>query len=307
MWCWASLGTEQLLGGEIRLDRAAAAAAVGRLGSEIGLSAERMAEGILRVAVVSMAAAIKEVSVLRGIDPRDFALLSYGGAGPLQAAAIADELGMRTVVVPPMPGNFSAFGLLVADVRRDLVRTKVATIDDAFGGRCTGHAFGPARGRRAGAEGCRLPAGRRRFAATLDMRYAGQSFELSVPVDMDLADTAEIVRAFEKIYEIATAARRPRRSRSSATASLPGGCPTSRSCRRSRQRDARWPRLSSSTRTTIFDGASYAVPVVDRERMPPGEAVDRSGHHRRGRLFDHCAAGLVGRARPDRLPRSSPP
>ncbi len=74
-----------------------------------------------------MAAAIKEISVLRGIDPRDFALLSYGGAGPLQASEIADELGMRTVVVPPMPGNFSAFGLLVADVRRDLVRTKVAT------------------------------------------------------------------------------------------------------------------------------------------------------------------------------------
>ena len=85
-----------------------------------------MAEGILRIAAVSLAGAIKEVSVMRGIDPRDFALLPFGGAGPLHATAVADELGMRTVVVPPLPGNFSALGLLIADVRRDFVRTRVS-------------------------------------------------------------------------------------------------------------------------------------------------------------------------------------
>src|SRR5262249_58456283 len=86
----------------------------------------QMAEGILRIAAVSLASAIKEVSVLRGIDPRGFALLPFGGAGPLHAAAVAEELGMRTVVVPPLPGNFSALGLLIADVRRDFVRTRVS-------------------------------------------------------------------------------------------------------------------------------------------------------------------------------------
>ena len=63
---------------------------------------------------------------MRGIDPRDFALFPFGGAGPLHAADVADELGMRIVVVPPLPGNFSAFGLLIADVRRDFVRTRVS-------------------------------------------------------------------------------------------------------------------------------------------------------------------------------------
>ncbi|GEP54453.1 hydantoinase/oxoprolinase family protein [Reyranella soli] len=267
------LGTEQLLGGEIRLDRAAAAAAVGRLGSEIGLSAEQMAEGILRIAVVSMAAAIKEVSVLRGIDPRDFTLLSYGGAGPLQAAAIADELGMRTVVVPPMPGNFSAFGLLVADVRRDLVRTKVATISALSAADVRAMLSGLLEDGERELQAAGFPPARRRFAATLDMRYAGQSFELSVPVNMDLSDTAEIVRAFEKIYEI----------RYGGTTTAPVEIVSYRIAAWGLSDKPVLPPVEAagrtmaaavvSTRTTIFDGESFAVPVVDRERMPPGETV----------------------------------
>jgi len=129
-----------------------------------------MAEGILRIAVVSMAGAIKEVSVMRGIDPRDFALLPYGGAGPLQAAAIADELGMRTVVVPPMPGNFSAFGLLVADVRRDLVRTRVATVETLRAADIREMLAELADEGRQELAAADFPPERRRFAASLDMR-----------------------------------------------------------------------------------------------------------------------------------------
>ena len=114
-----------LIGHKIALDPNAANAAVGKLTAELGLSTLAMAEGILRLATVSLAGAIKEVSVMRGIDPRDFALIAFGGAGPLHGAAIADELGMATVVIPPLPGNFSALGLLIADVRRDFVRTRV--------------------------------------------------------------------------------------------------------------------------------------------------------------------------------------
>jgi N-methylhydantoinase A len=267
------LGTEQLLGGEIRLDRAAATAAVARLGSEIGLSAERMAEGILRIAVVSMAAAIKEVSVLRGIDPRDFALLSYGGAGPLQATAIADELGMRTVVVPPMPGNFSAFGLLVADVRRDLVRTKVATINALSAADVRAMLSGLLEDGERELQAAGFPPARRRFAATLDMRYAGQSFELSVPVEMDLLDMSEIVRAFERIYEI----------RYGGTTTAPVEIVSYRVAAWGLSDKPVLPPVEPagrtmavaivSRRTTIFDGEPYAVPVVDRERLPPGEAV----------------------------------
>lgn len=267
------LGTEQLLGGEIRLDRTAAIEAVAVLGNKIGLSAEQMAEGILRIAVVSMAAAIKEVSVLRGIDPRDFALLSYGGAGPLQAAAIADELGMRTVVVPPMPGNFSAFGLLVADVRRDFVRTKVATVDLLSPAGVRALLSGLLEDGERELEAAGFPPNRRRFAATLDMRYSGQSFELSVPVDTELDDLAIVVKAFEAVYE--------RRYGGTTTApveivsyriaawglcdkpALPPVDPTVRAM----------AAAILGKRPIVFDGTTHSAPIIDRERMPPGESV----------------------------------
>ena len=267
------LGTEQLLGGEIRLDRAAAAAAVGCLGKKIGLSAEKMAEGILRIAVVSMAAAIKEVSVLRGIDPRDFALLSYGGAGPLQAAAIADELGMRTVVVPPMPGNFSAFGLLVADVRRDFVRTKVATIDMLSPADVRATLSGLLEDGERELEAAGFPPARRRFAATLDMRYSGQSFELSVPVDTDLADMAKIVKSFEAVYEL----------RYGGTTTAPVEIVSYRIAAWGLSDKPALPPVDAAGRTmaaailskrqVVFDGATHSASIIDRERMPPGGAV----------------------------------
>lgn len=267
------LGTEQLLGGEIRLDRAAATEAVGSLGGVLGLSLERMAEGILRIAVVSMAAAIKEVSVLRGIDPRDFALLSYGGAGPLQAAAIADELGMRTVVVPPMPGNFSAFGLLVADVRRDFVRTKVALVDGLSPDDVREMLAGLIDEGEHELEAAGFPANSRRFAATLDMRYAGQSFELSVPVDAEQPDMARIVKGFEAVY----------RTRYGGTTTAPIEIVS--------YRVAAWglsdkpalievdtAGLSMATaklgeRAVVFEGLAQETPIFDRERLPPGTAV----------------------------------
>ena len=117
------LGTDQPLGGEIALDRARRMPRSQASRPSSDLTPVAMAEGILRIAAVSLAGAIKEVSVMRGIDPRDFALFPFGGAGPLHAAEVATELGMQTVVVPPLPGNFSALGLLIADVRRDFVRT----------------------------------------------------------------------------------------------------------------------------------------------------------------------------------------
>jgi N-methylhydantoinase A len=267
------LGTEQLLGGEIRLDRSAATTAVGRLGGEIGLSAEQMAEGILRIAVVSMSAAIKEVSVLRGIDPRDFALLSYGGAGPLQAAAIADELGMRTVVVPPMPGNFSAFGLLVADVRRDFVRTRVAAVETLSPADVRALLADLLEDGERELQAAGFPPTRRRFAATLDMRYAGQSFELSVPVTTDLDDMAKIVKAFEAVYEL----------RYGGTTTAPIEIVSYRVAAWGLSDKPVLPPVDATgrtmaaavlgTRTVVFDGAAHPVPVVDRERMPAGEAV----------------------------------
>lgn len=232
-----------------------------------------MAEGILRIAVVSMAGAIKEVSVMRGIDPRDFALLPYGGAGPLQAVAIAEELGMRTVVVPPMPGNFSAFGLLVADFRRDLVRTRVSALGALAAADMRALLAELADAGRDELEAAGFPEERRRFTASLDMRYAGQSFELSVPAALDIDDLGALARAFEDVYV----------ARYGGTTTAPIEVVSYRVAAWGLSDKPELPAIEGAgrsldaarigTRDIVFGGTAQATPILDRDRLPVGEGV----------------------------------
>ena len=118
------------LAGGVELDREAARRAVGRLGEELGLSLEQTAAGIVRVAGTEMAQAVRVVTVERGVDPRDQAMVAFGGAGPLHAAAIAEELGMTRVVAPVASGVLSALGLVVSERRRDIVESVLLAGDD---------------------------------------------------------------------------------------------------------------------------------------------------------------------------------
>jgi N-methylhydantoinase A len=189
------------LGGEIVIDVAAAERAVDALAARLGLDRMATAEGIVRLAVTRMTGAIKEISVMRGIDPRDFTLFAFGGAGPLHAAPVAEELGIRTILVPPLPGAFSAYGLLVADRRRDASLTRVmrmdgATLDEVLaiiepmraqaGEELAGEGFGPDRVR---------------YEAFVDMRFAGQAFELTTPLPPDARSIEDLVAAFHREYE----------------------------------------------------------------------------------------------------------
>jgi N-methylhydantoinase A len=195
------LGSDRALGGEIRLDPTPAAAAIERLAAAVGLDQQRMAEGIIAIVVAKMTASIKEISIMRGHDPRDFALFAYGGAGPLHAALVADELGCARVLVPPLPGNFSAFGLLVADVRHDYARTRVTpTAELSFAELNAILDEIREQGRRQLAEEGFAPANTR-FETRLDMRFVGQAFELSVPLPEDAHSMADIDRAFLAAYE----------------------------------------------------------------------------------------------------------
>ncbi|MSO76226.1 MAG: hydantoinase/oxoprolinase family protein [Alphaproteobacteria bacterium] len=189
------------LGGEIALDPALARAAVEAIARPLDLDAIQMADGIVRLAVTRMTGTIKEISIMRGIDPRDFTLFAYGGAGPLHAAFIAEELGIRRVLIPPFPGNFSAFGLLVADARGDYSRTRLIATRD----------LGPALieeivgGLRHEARQTLADAGfaddAMRFEASLDMRFQGQAFELAVPLTEGRAGPSEIEAQFRRVYE----------------------------------------------------------------------------------------------------------
>jgi N-methylhydantoinase A len=163
------LDEDSPLAGGVRLDRSAAERVVARLGDDLGLGVEETAAGIVRVASAAMAQAVRVVTVERGIDPRDLALVPFGGAGPLHAAQIADELGMRRVLVPVASGVLSAFGLVVAERRRDLVESVLLTGDDL-----TTDRIGEAVERLAGRGREELRASEPAVRVTYELRYEGQ-------------------------------------------------------------------------------------------------------------------------------------
>ncbi len=125
------LGADRFLGGEMKLDTAAAEQALARIGKPLGMSATEAADGILRIAATAMSYAVKGVTTERGLDAGDFVLVAYGGAGPLHAVAVAREIGIRNVIIPGAPGVFSAFGMLFSDLRYDYVRTHLMQLADA--------------------------------------------------------------------------------------------------------------------------------------------------------------------------------
>jgi N-methylhydantoinase A len=124
------LDPDYFLGGRLPLDVAAARAAVESLGRRLGVDAQEAARGILRMAVAQMANALRLVTLRRGHDPRDFTFVAFGGNGPLHAALLARELGIRQTLVPPGPGHFSAFGMLAGGLAGHAVRTQVGRLDD---------------------------------------------------------------------------------------------------------------------------------------------------------------------------------
>ena len=185
-----------VLGGDdggVRLRRDLAAAALARLGDRLGLGVEETALGVVRVADTEMVRALRLVSVERGLDPRDFALVAFGGAGGWHACALAEELGCRTVLLPRAAGVLSALGLAISDVRHDHVAAllRTAGADDGAVEAELAAAFADLEARATAAlAGATLE-------RSADLRYAGQSFELTV-----LGGTlATLVPAFHAAHE----------------------------------------------------------------------------------------------------------
>lgn len=195
------LGTERHLGGSIAPDRNLAEAAIARLAGQLNLTPDELAEGILRLAVARMAGAIHAITVEKGRDPADFALLPFGGAGAMHACDLAEELGMNVVLVPICPGNLSALGLLASDQRQELVRTCVKTLDRLDGAELTDLIAAQEAAGRALPLVANLPASRVRFEHALDMRYARQAFEITVPLPASTATQTELRSRFLEQYQ----------------------------------------------------------------------------------------------------------
>jgi N-methylhydantoinase A len=185
------------LGGALPLDVEAAHRAVERLASQLGLDVEVCAAGIVRVTDAQMAAALRVVSVARGRDPRRFALLPFGGAGPLHQAALARELGTPEVLVPPNPGVLSALGLLAAPVTAEGARSQVRPLDQVDGAdlETAWSELEAAAGAQLARQGV-TPAAQRRSA---DLRYRGQAFELEVEAG-PRADPSALADAFHAAH-----------------------------------------------------------------------------------------------------------
>jgi N-methylhydantoinase A len=247
------------LGGEVVLRRELSEKALGSLGKKLGLDAEEAALGILRVADAEMVRALRVISVERGLDPRDFALLAFGGAGGMHACSLAEELDIQTVLVPRAGGVLSALGLAISDLRRDYVSPLLSGLDeveeDEFEERfremeetASGDLDGPEHTRRA------------------DLRYGGQSFEITV----DAGSFEELEDRFHAAHEQRYGYRMDDERTELVNLRLISTVPVEK------------PELGepkpegaaqAGERKANFDGEWLEVAVLNRERMGAGSEV----------------------------------
>jgi N-methylhydantoinase A len=198
------LNATNFLGGEMKLDRHAAGRAIAeQIATPLHYTGAsgmiQMADGILAIATVVMAGAIRKVSVEHGLDPRDFILFSYGGGGPLHCCALAHELSIPTVVIPPEPGNFSAIGMLLADARIDSSKTFVGILNEENVPAMT-EIFRAMEKESATALAVEFGTSEIFFEHHAEMRYRGQRHNIKVPVS-GLKDAGQIRVAFERDYK----------------------------------------------------------------------------------------------------------
>ncbi len=183
------LNPARFLGGQMTLQLEPAQQAISMLAQQISMDVEAAARGVLAIANASIERAVRRVSVERGYDPRDFTLVAFGGAGGMHACDVAERLEMRRVLIPRYPGVLCAFGLLVADVTRDYSQSFISLLDATVwrGIRVTIHELIRRAINEFAMDGFETPE-TLALNTSLDMRYHGQAYELSVPVDIDAAD-----------------------------------------------------------------------------------------------------------------------
>ncbi|WP_424016715.1 hydantoinase/oxoprolinase family protein [Halorientalis pallida] len=258
------IGSSTSLGGELSLDEEAAHDAMADLAEQAGMDGPvEAARGVYRVANANMTRAIRSVTVERGFDPRKFGLVAFGGAGPMHAVSIASNLDMERVVIPRASGVLSAYGLLAADEKQDAVRTyqrplesvdpdAVDSIYDELADEALAEITDPERAT---------------VTYSADLRYAGQSFELTVEVG-DSFDPADARTRFEAAHEVAYGYRMDEPVQlvnCRVTATVDRDVPTI-------DYDATGDPLKGARDATFEDGV-YETPVYARERLQPGRTL----------------------------------
>jgi N-methylhydantoinase A len=268
-----------LLGGEIPLSVDAAIDGLARLGAKLDLSLERVATGILEISAWNQANALRQVTVAKGLDVRDFTLTTFGGSGSLLACRLMDILNLPRTLVPPNPGNVSAFGLLTVDVRNDYVQTVVSKHLDLDLDRVRS-VFGELEGRAQSAlDGEGFGRDEQRMQRTADLRYVGQAFEVRVPVadgEIDRAAAEDVAQAFHAAhrqlygYDFATD---PRQAVEWVNLRVSGIGPIRRpDMVEMPPKDGRTDRAVTGSRRVFFD-AWIETPTYDRLGLAPCDVV----------------------------------
>ena len=194
------LGPDTPLGGRLALDPALAIAALEPLAAKLGLGVAELAHGIVRISTTKIMGAVRSITVEVGRDPKDFALLAFGGGGGLVAVDVAHELGIPTVIVPPGPGAFSAFGMLMADVQHDFSRTAVGPLAglDAAGMEQVYDEMTAEARKALAAEG--FDEDRQALLRSIDVRYSGQEHTVTVAIPGNVADAAAVAASVERDF-----------------------------------------------------------------------------------------------------------
>ncbi|MFM9108155.1 MAG: hydantoinase/oxoprolinase family protein [Chloroflexota bacterium] len=195
------INPEYFLGGEIAVSLDAARAAMQPIADALGVTVDEAALGVIRIANANMINALKLVSVRRGYDPRDFALIAFGGGGPMHAAALAAELRVGKVIIPPAPGHFSAWGMLMTDPMQDFIQTAQTAAEDANTGKAEATFAALEREAAAFFEAAGADPAEVSIERFGDMRYAGQEHTVRVPFPGRLGSFADPVAAFHTLHE----------------------------------------------------------------------------------------------------------
>lgn len=267
-----------LIGGAIKLDVERARAGIAALGLRLGtsLNIEQLASGIIEIANWNQANCIRQMTIQRGIDPRGFALLSFGGAGPVQSAAVMRLIGMKACIVPPNPGNLAAFGLLAVDWRNDQLVTRVMAEDAldtaAVAGIYAGlEASALRRLREDGVE-----PGRIRIVREADLRYLGQSMEIRVTGSAGAIDAGffgKLVEAFHSAHQANFGYDYAGRQKIEIVNFRVSGFGAIERPKLARLVARTGKPAPLGRRPVWFDGAAHATPIYERAELGAGAAI----------------------------------
>lgn len=266
------LGDDSLLSGEMKLDSKGTQSALTTLGAQIGLTDREMAEGILAISNAKMADAMRTITVGQGIDPRDFTLVAFGGAGPMHAVELARELDMSQILIPRFPGTFSAWGMLQSDIRHDMMASHIglmSTLDQSVLNKEFADLEKQGRDKLREED---VDEGDMAFTRSVDLRYQGQEYSLNVPIEAG-ASIADVLELFHVLYErrfghaqkdseteiislrVAAIGRFQHGTGPAPFAPTPGD-----------------PQIGA--RDVVFDGQTHTTPILKRDHMAPGKPVN---------------------------------